>query len=277
MARLLLLFWPAVAAVTAMIVLGANVCVGGPQRPTPYVWARPYEALAGFGMLVAIGLCLRCTRTRARRASASDQTSLLLGANRRQLLTHVVRSWSLMIGLPILWIALTANLGALPAALCKIRLTDCVGLVVVIASLHFFPSAWASTGHATGSMTGMWCALPSFIVRAGVPEEFLFRFCIQGICSQAWGTWPSIAFNVCVFSACHVVSHGCAAKRAGELEHIPWRLVILQVLTVYVPVIFILCFVWSETASFAICVLLHGWIDAWYLGDPFMRVWQKRS
>lgn len=276
MPRLLLLFWPAVAAAVVMVVLGANALVGSAQRPTPYLWAHPYAALAGFGMLVTVGLYLRCIRARTRSASSSD-TSLLLGANRRGLLTQVVRSWSLMIGLPILWIALTANLGGLPPALCKIRLIDCVGLAVVIASLHFFPSAWASTGHSTGRMTGMWCALPYFILRAGVPEEFLFRFCIQGICSQAWGTWPSIAFNVCFFSAVHVVSHGCAAKRAGDWEHIPWRLVILRVLTVYVPIICILCFIWSETASFPVCVLLHGWIDACYLNEPFMQAWRKRA
>jgi membrane protease YdiL (CAAX protease family) len=197
--RLPLLFWPAVAAAVTASMLSVKPCTNAGMEPSPFRFEEPHGALAAFVLVVAVMLVVRYIRTPQRTGSASGTTFSHMGSSRKELLFHVAWSSCLMVGFPLVWIALRENLPALPQALLRLPAIGLLPVVLVVGALYFF-SPGPGMGQAAPFKLGhVWAALPYFVFRAGMPEEFLFRFCILQASFHAWGAWPAMAFNVCLF------------------------------------------------------------------------------
>ncbi len=75
---------------------------------------------------------------------------------------------------------------------------------------------------------------------------------------------------VAIFSVGHVYQV-FRLKRAGVIERIPWGAVALSLLLKQVPYTLLLSLLWHSTGNLWSCILLHAWIDAWYLGSKYAQ------
>ena len=212
-----------------------------------------------------------------RKVVKSEEDFVILGANRRELIREVVVSLVLQVVLPLtllaavahqrVFVLFTPHRGILEAAV----VTSVCAIVIVL-----LPPKVKKEQSRMSLLRVAIRAFPYLLVRAGLTEEVLFRGCIQTAAMHELGALSGIALAAAIFSVGHVYQVFWL-KRTGAIERIPWGAVAFSLLLKQMPCTLLFSLLWYSTGNLWVCVLLHGWIDAWYLGPKYAQAVKYRK
>lgn len=200
-----------------------------------------------------------------------------LGANRRELIREAGISLVFQVALPLILLAavchqrvaaLFAIHGGMPEA----------AVVVLVCAVAIFLLLHKAKGERSrmSLLRGVFRAFPYLSVRAGLTEETLFRGCMQTAAVQQLGVIRGMTLTIVIFSVAHVYQV-FRLKKAGIIERIPWGAVALSLSLKQIPCTLLFSLLWHSSGNLWSCILLHGWINACYLGQSYEQAAKNRS
>ncbi len=195
----------------------------------------------------------------------------LLGANRRELIREAGISLVLQVALPLILLVVVCHQRVVVLFAIHRGIPE-AAVVVLVCAVAIFLLLHKAKGERSrmSLLRGVLRAFPYLLVRAGLTEETLFRGCMQTAAVQQLGVIRGMMLTIVIFSVAHVYQV-FRLKRASIIERIPWGAVVFSLLLKQIPCTLLLSLLWHSSGNLWICILLHGWIDAWYLGSKYAQ------
>ena len=205
------------------------------------------------------------------KVAKSKEGLVLLGANRRELTREAGISLVFQVILPLTLLTVVANQRVVVLFDPRRGVPEASAVVLACAVVTFLLPPIVKQGQSRMSLLRATLrAFPYLLIRAGLTEETLFRGCMQTAAVQQFGVTRGMALVVAIFSVGHV-NQVFRLKRAGVIKRIPWGAVALSLLLKLIPCTLLLNLLWHSSGNLWICMLLHTWIDAWYLGSKYAQ------